>query len=82
MGRKPLLLVDTDKNYGPTDSTYRRFTVRWVYNGDNHAAMARNQAWGWAAYERAPILPRGTNCACPTGPYPLWLPSPTAWQWT
>jgi len=38
---KPLLLVDTDKTYGPGDFEDARFTVRWVYNGDNHAAMAR-----------------------------------------
>ncbi len=54
---KPLLLVDTDKNYGPGDFEDSRFTVRWVYNGDNHAAMARNRTWGWGAYEPAPLLP-------------------------
>ena len=54
---KPLLLVDTDKNYGPGDFDDSRFTVRWVYNGDNHAAVARNQTWGWGAYEPAPVLP-------------------------
>lgn len=48
---KPLLLVDTDKNYGPGDFEDGRFTVRWVYNGDNHATMARNRTWGWGAYE-------------------------------
>jgi hypothetical protein len=54
---KPLLLVDTDKNYGPGDFEDGRFTVRWVYNGDNHATMARNRTWGWGAYEPAPVLP-------------------------
>jgi len=54
---KPLLLVDTDKNYGPTNWTDARFTVRWAYNGDNHAAMARNHTWGWGSYAPAPILP-------------------------
>ena len=54
---KPLLLVDTDKNYGPADFDDPRFTVRWAYNGDNHAAMARNRTWGWGAYEPAPVLP-------------------------
>lgn len=54
---KPLLLVDTDKNYGPADFDDPRFTVRWVYNGDNHAAMARLQTWGWGSYEPAPVLP-------------------------
>ena len=54
---KPLLLVDTDKNYGPGDFEDSRFTVRWVYNGDNHASMARNRTWGWGAYEPAPVLP-------------------------
>ncbi|MGA2658047.1 MAG: hypothetical protein ABSH34_11065 [Verrucomicrobiota bacterium] len=49
-------LVDTDKNYGPADFDDSRFTVRWAYNGDNHAAMARNQTWGWGAYEPAPVL--------------------------
>lgn len=53
---KPLLLVDTDKNYGPADFADARFTVRWAYNGDNHAAMARHQAWGWGSYEPAPVL--------------------------
>ncbi len=53
---KPLLLVDTDKNYGPGDFDDPRFTVRWVYNGDNHAAMAARKAWGWGSYEPAPIL--------------------------
>ncbi|HEY3281676.1 MAG TPA: hypothetical protein VGN26_05330 [Armatimonadota bacterium] len=53
---KPLLLVDTDKNYGPGDFTDPRFTVRWAYNGDNHAAMARGKTWGWGSYEPAPAL--------------------------
>ena len=46
---RPLLLVDTDKNYGPGDFHDERFTVRWVYNGDNHAAMEKRQTWGWGA---------------------------------
>lgn len=53
---KPLLLVDTDKNYGPGDFDDPRFAVRWAYNGDNHAAMARNKTWGWGSYEPAPVL--------------------------
>lgn len=53
---KPLLLVDTDKNYGPGDFTDPRFTVRWVYNGDNHKAMQQHKTWGWGSYEPAPIL--------------------------
>jgi len=39
---KPLVLVDTDKNYGPGDWDDARFTVRWAYNGDNHAAMKKH----------------------------------------
>ena len=54
---KPLVLVDTDKNYGPADWNDPRFTVRWAYNGDNHGAMARNQTWGWGSYAPAPALP-------------------------
>lgn len=53
---KPLLLVDTDKNYGPGDWDDPRFTVRWAYNGDNHAAMKQRRTWGWGSYEPAPIL--------------------------
>ena len=43
---KPLLLVDTDKNYGPGDFDDARFTVRWAYNGDNHEAMKAGQDLG------------------------------------
>ena len=53
---KPLLLVDTDKNYGPGDFSDERFTVRWAYNGDNHAAIKSRRTWGWGAYEPAPLL--------------------------
>lgn len=53
---KPLVLVDTDKNYGPGDWDDARFTVRWAYNGDNHAAMKKHQAWGWGSYAPAPEL--------------------------
>jgi len=53
---KPLVLVDTDKNYGPGDWNDPRFTVRWAYNGDNHVAMSRNQTWGWGSYAPAPAL--------------------------
>jgi len=53
---KPLLLVDTDDNYGPGDFDDPRFTVRWVYNGDNYEAMAKRKTWGWGAYEPVPIL--------------------------
>lgn len=53
---KPLLLVDTDKNYGPEDWDDERFTVRWAYNGDNTEAMVRNQAWGWGAFGTPPVL--------------------------
>ena len=53
---KPLLLVDTDKNYGPGDFTDPRFTVRWVYNGDNYRAMAERKTWGWGSYAPAPVL--------------------------
>jgi hypothetical protein len=53
---KPLLLVDTDKNYGPGDFLDERFTVRWAYNGDNHEAMKRNKAWGWGSYYPPPEL--------------------------
>ena len=53
---KPLLLVDTDKNYGPGDFEDPRFTVRWAYNGDNHAAMRQRKTWGWGSYAPAPVL--------------------------
>lgn len=53
---KPLVLVDTDKNYGPGDWDDVRFTVRWAYNGDNHAAMKQRQTWGWGSYAPAPEL--------------------------
>ena len=53
---KPLLIIDTDKNYGPGDFTDERFTVRWAYNGDNHAAMGKRKTWGWGSYEPSPIL--------------------------
>jgi hypothetical protein len=53
---KPLLLVDTDKNYGPGDFDDARFTVRWAYNGDNHAAMKQRKTWGWGSYAPAPLL--------------------------
>ncbi len=54
---RPLLIVDTDDNYGPGDWDDARFTVRWAYNGDNHESMGRRQTWGWGSYEPAPILP-------------------------
>lgn len=53
---RPLLIVDTDDNYGPGDFEDERFTVRWAYNADNHEAMARNKTWGWGSYEPCPIL--------------------------
>lgn len=53
---KPLLLVDTDKNYGPGDFDDVRFAVRWAYNGDNWRAMRHRKTWGWGAYEPAPAL--------------------------
>ena len=53
---KPVVLVDTDKNYGPGDWDDVRFTVRWAYNGDNHAAMQQRQTWGWGSYAPAPEL--------------------------
>jgi len=53
---KPLLLIDTDKNYGPGDFEDPRFSVRWAYNGDNYAAMKQRKTWGWGAYEPAPAL--------------------------
>ena len=48
--------MDTDKNYGPGDFEDARFTVRWVYNGDNHAAMKQRKTWGWGSYAPAPVL--------------------------
>ncbi|MGQ9651259.1 MAG: hypothetical protein ACUVXJ_14210 [Phycisphaerae bacterium] len=53
---KPLLLVDTDDNYGPGDWDDSRFAVRWAYNGDNCESMARRKTWGWGSCEPAPIL--------------------------
>lgn len=53
---KPLLLVDTDDNYGPGDWDDSRFAVRWAYNGDNYESMAKRKTWGWGSYEPAPIL--------------------------
>jgi len=53
---KPLLLVDTDDNYGPGDWDDPRFAVRWAYNGDNFESMARRKTWGWGSYAPAPIL--------------------------
>ena len=53
---KPLLLVDTDKNYGPGDFDDPRFTVRWAYNCDNTKSMGQRKAWGWGAYESLPDL--------------------------
>jgi hypothetical protein len=56
MNGKPLLLVDTDDNYGPGAWDDPRFTVRWAYNGDNHESIGRRQTWGWGSYHPAPIL--------------------------
>ncbi|MGV3773093.1 MAG: hypothetical protein ACO1QB_09350 [Verrucomicrobiales bacterium] len=56
MEGKPLLIIDTDKNHGPGDFLDERFTVRWAYNGDNHAAMKRNKTWGWGSYFPPPAL--------------------------
>jgi hypothetical protein len=53
---KPLLIVDTDDNYGPGSWDDARFAVRWAYNGDNHESMAARKTWGWGSYEPAPIL--------------------------
>lgn len=53
---KPLLLIDTDDNYGPGDWDDARFAMRWAYNGDNHESMAKRKTWGWGSYEPAPIL--------------------------
>jgi hypothetical protein len=53
---KPLLLVDTDDNYGPGDFDDERFTVRWAYNGDNFEAMEKRKTWGWGSYEPVPVL--------------------------
>jgi hypothetical protein len=58
---KPLLLLDTDQNYGPGDFADARFTVRWVYNGDNHAAMLSRKTWGWGSYEPSPVLPESMS---------------------
>ena len=52
----PLLLVDTDKNYAPGDFDDAHFTVRWVYNGDNHVAIAQRKTWGWGSSAPAPVL--------------------------
>jgi len=54
---KPLLLVDTDDNYGPGDFDDGRFTVRWAYNGDNVESMGRRQTWGWGCVGQCPVLP-------------------------
>jgi hypothetical protein len=53
---KPLLIVDTDDNYGPGDFDDPRFAVRWAYNGDNFESMGKRQTWGWGSYEPAPIV--------------------------
>ncbi len=53
---KPLLIIDTDDNYGPGDWDDPRLTVRWAYNGDNFESMGRRKTWGWGSYEPAPIL--------------------------
>lgn len=53
---KPLLLVDTDDNYGPGDWDDARFTVRWAYNGDNHESMGKRKTWGWGSYHPAPVV--------------------------
>ncbi len=53
---KPLLLVDTDDNYGPADFDDERFALRWAYNGDNFEAMKKNKTWGWGSYEPVPVL--------------------------
>lgn len=56
LGSRPLLLVDTDRNYGPGDYADERFAVRWAYNGDNGAAMSKGKTWGWGCFGDAPIL--------------------------
>lgn len=53
---KPLLLIDTDKNYGPGDFADGRFCIRWAYNGDNFAAIQQRKTWGWGSYAPAPVL--------------------------
>lgn len=53
---KPLLIIDTDDNYGPGDWDDSRFAVRWAYNGDNFESMGKRKTWGWGSYEPAPIL--------------------------
>jgi hypothetical protein len=58
---KPLLLVDTDDNYGPGDFDDPRFAVRWCYNGDNHRSMKERKTWGWGSYDPAPILPESMS---------------------
>ena len=60
---KPLLLIHTDKNYGPGDFADPRFTMCWVYNGDNFAAMKQRKTWGWsdAPIARASILTPKSN---------------------
>lgn len=58
---KPLLLVDTDDNYGPGDFDDPRFTVRWAYNGDNWEAMRDRQTWGWGSYAPCPVLPESMS---------------------
>ena len=53
---KPLLIVDTDDNYGPGDWDDPRFVVRWAYNGDNWEAMGKRKTWGWGCFVPAPVL--------------------------
>jgi len=53
---KPLLIIDTDDNYGPGDFDDERFAVRWAYNGDNHESMGRRKTWGWGSYYPPPVL--------------------------
>jgi hypothetical protein len=53
---KPLLIVDTDDNYGPGDWDDARYSVRWAYNGDNHESMKTRKTWGWGSYAPAPEL--------------------------
>ncbi len=53
---KPLLLVDTDDNYGPGDWDDPRFAVRWAYNGDNFESMGKRKTWGWGSYYPPPVL--------------------------
>ena len=56
LGGKPLLIVDTDDNYGPGDWDDPRFAVRWAYNGDNHESMGRLKTWGWGSCHPAPVV--------------------------